>query len=87
MFFLPARSTAENWNDLPVRARGRGEPKKINGSKNLTFPLWWAMQDLNLRPLQCECSTLTTELITRLDKNSKFLQYSQTKKERVNAPF
>ena len=24
------------------------------------------MQDLNLRPLQCECSALTTELIARL---------------------
>jgi len=24
----------------------------------LTYPKWWAMQDLNLRPLQCECSAL-----------------------------
>ncbi len=24
---------------------------------------WWTMQDLNLRPLQCECSALTAELI------------------------
>ena len=24
--------------------------------------LWWAVQDLNLRPLACEASALTTEL-------------------------
>jgi hypothetical protein len=26
---------------------------------------WWAMKDLNLRPLACEASALTTELIAR----------------------
>lgn len=27
---------------------------------------WWAMKDLNLRPLACEASALTTELIARI---------------------
>ena len=26
---------------------------------------WWVLLDLNQRPLQCECSALTTELSTQ----------------------
>ena len=29
---------------------------------------WWAIKDLNLGPLACEASALTTELIARTSK-------------------
>ena len=29
---------------------------------------WWAIEDLNLGPLACEASALTTELIARLSR-------------------
>ena len=32
----------------------------------LAAQLWWAVEDLNLGPLACEASALTTELTARL---------------------
>lgn len=50
-----------------ARYSWRGKPKGFSGSKNLTFSIWWARQDLSLRPLLCRRSALTTELLARRD--------------------
>ena len=35
---------------LASPARWRGEPNEFSRPKNLTFPVWWAWKELNLRP-------------------------------------
>jgi hypothetical protein len=47
------------------RNRDYGHPIRNGRIKMKQEKKWWAMKDLNLRPLACEASALTTELIAR----------------------
>ena len=54
--FVPPFDFAASF--LASRAARRGEQTSLSPSKNLQNPVWWTMQDLNLRPLRCERSAL-----------------------------
>ena len=43
---------------LASPASGRGEPNDISNAKNLTFPVWWAVEESNLPPLLYQRSVL-----------------------------
>ena len=36
----------------------RGDPKEFSRAKNLTFPVWWAVEESNLPPLLYQRSVL-----------------------------
>ena len=41
-------------------------PAEPAGAGIRTGCMWWAIEDLNLGPLACEASALTTELIAQI---------------------
>ena len=48
---------------LPFRHLGQVEPDWSRATARRS--VWWAMEDLNLRPPRCERGALTTELTAR----------------------